>query len=31
MNNIAGDQQGEGRGSENRYNKAAMEAVKKVK
>ena len=31
MNNIAGDQQGEGRGSENRYNKAAMDAVKKVK
>jgi hypothetical protein len=31
MNNIAGDQQGEGLGSKNRYNKAANNAVKKQK
>ena len=29
MNDIAGDQQGEGLGSKNRYNKAANDAVKK--
>jgi hypothetical protein len=31
VNNIAGDQQGEGLGSKNRYNKAASAAVKKQK
>lgn len=31
VNNIAGDQQGEGLGSKNRYNKAANKAVKKQK